>query len=238
LLSTTIYQSLFIVGAGRTRAGNAALIVSTTPLFTAFFSWLRKEERFTTSGVVGLFLAMAGIGLIVWGDRAGAAQGSSLLGDLLVLAASICWALYTIGSKPVLHAYGSIRATAITMVLGTPVLMAVCAPSMLRQDWSRVRPASWAGLTYSALLSIVLAYIIWNYGVRRIGSTRTAIYSNLTPVIGLLIAWPALGEVPAAGQVVGVAVIFVSIYMVRRGAVAVIPGEAVEQELQDSSFPP
>ncbi|HEU4387390.1 MAG TPA: DMT family transporter, partial [Blastocatellia bacterium] len=142
----------------------------------------------------------------------------------------------TIGSKPVLHVYGSVKTTTLTMITGTPVLLVVCAGSLAHQNWSRVRPLSFGGLLYSALLSIVVAYIIWNYGVRKIGSTRTAIYSNLTPAIGLLVAWPWLGEVPTAAQLTGAGVIFISIYLVRRGAVAIIAGSAVEDEL-DASCP-
>ena len=238
LLSTTMYQTMFIVGAGLTRAGNAALILSTTPLFTAFISWLRKEEHFKVSAVAGLVLATAGIGLIVWGDGASPTQGGSLRGDLLVLAASVCWAFFTIGSRPLLHLYGSVKTTTLTMITGTPVLLAVCAWSLAHQNWSQVRPLSFGGLLYSALLSIVAAYIIWNHAVRKIGSTRTAIYSNLTPVIGLVIAWPVLGEVPTGAQIAGAVVIFVSIYLVRRGAVAVNPESVAGSEVDEASFPP
>jgi drug/metabolite transporter (DMT)-like permease len=236
-LSNTCYQGMFIVGAGRTRAGNAALIVSTTPLFTALVSWLRKEERFTSKGIAGLILAVGGIGLIVWGGRAESAQGASLIGDGLVLGATVCWSFYTIWSRPLLHSYGSTKTTALTMMLGTPLLVVICLPSLLSQDWAAVRMSSWGGVMYSALLSIAAAYIIWNYGVRKLGSTRTAIFSNLTPVIGLVVAWAALGETPAAGQLAGAATIFVSIYLVRRGAIP-LPGTDAEEELEEVSLAP
>jgi drug/metabolite transporter (DMT)-like permease len=90
----------------------------------------------------------------------------------------------------------------------------------VRQDWSQVGGLAWGGVIYSALLAIALAYFIWNYGVRRIGSTRTAIYSNFTPVVAMLVAWPALGEVPTAGQLIGAAVIFAGILLVRGGMIA------------------
>src|SRR6185295_7489648 len=148
------------------------------------------------------------------------------------------WALYTAGSKRLIHTYGSMKATTIMMVTGTPVLLLISAPSLLRQDWSRVRPIAWAGLIYSALLAIALAYIIWNHGVRRIGSTRTAIYSNVTPIVAILVAWFALGEAPTAGQIAGAIVIFAGIYMVRHGMIAIAPEESIEEEFEEATLGP
>ncbi|MEE9264233.1 MAG: DMT family transporter, partial [Vicinamibacteria bacterium] len=54
----------------------------------------------------------------------------------------------------------------------------------------------------------------WYYAVSRVGATRTAIYSNLTPVAGLAIAWLTLGENVSVRQMLGAAVILVSIYLV------------------------
>jgi drug/metabolite transporter (DMT)-like permease len=238
LLANTLYQSLFIVGMGHTKAGNAALILATTPIFTAVISRIRRQEYFTARGIAGLILAFAGIVLIILTGRSEVSIGETVRGDCLLVASTVCWSLYTVGSKRLVHAYGSMKATAFMMITGTPLLLLVCAPSLLRQDWSRVRPVAWAGLIYSAVFAIALAYIIWNHGVRKIGSTRTAIYSNITPVVAMLVAWAALGEAPTTGQIVGAAIIFVGLYLVRRGMFAIAPAESIEEEMEESSFGP
>jgi drug/metabolite transporter (DMT)-like permease len=238
LLGNTFYQSLFITGMAHTRAGNAALILATTPLFTAILSRIRKHEYFTASGVSGLFLALAGIVMIVIGGRGEVSIGETVLGDSLLLATTVCWSLYTVGSKQLVHKYGSMKATTVMITSGTPLLLLVCAPSLLRQDWSRVRPIAWAGVVYSGLFAIALAYLIWSYGVRRIGSTRTAIYSNITPIVALLVAWLALGETPTLGQLAGAVVIFAGIYLVRHGMVAIAPAETIEQEFEEAALGP
>ena len=238
LLGNTCYQSLFITGMAHTRAGNAALILATTPLFTAILGRIRKHEYFTGRGVAGLLLAFAGIVLIVVSGRGKISLGETVLGDSLLLASTVCWSLYTVGSKELVHIYGSMKATTIMMTSGTPFLLLICAPSLLRQDWSRVRPVAWAGLVYSGLFAIALAYLIWSVGVRKIGSTRTAIYSNITPIVALLVAWPALGESPTVGQIVGGFVIFAGIYLVRHGMNAIAPAESIEEELEGATLGP
>jgi drug/metabolite transporter (DMT)-like permease len=237
LLANTFYQTVFIVGMAHTRAGNAALILSTTPLVTAIIGRMLKQEYFTKRGVFGLALAFGGVLLIILSGHKEVSLRETLLGDSLLVVATLFWSLYTVGSKRLINIYGSMKTTTIMMTTGTPVLLLVCAPSLLRQDWSRVRPIAWAGLIYSALLAIALAYIIWNHGVRRIGSTRTAIYSNITPIVAMLIAWPALGEVPTLGQLAGAVVIFAGIYLVRRGMIASVP-EVIEEELEEAYLAP
>ena len=130
------------------------------------------------------------------------------------------------------------KTTTVMMTSGTPFLLLVCTPSLLRQDWSRVRPIAWAGVVYSGLFAIALAYIIWNHGVRKIGSTRTAIYSNITPIVAILVAWLALGEAPTIGQVAGAIVIFAGIYLVRHGMIAIAPEESIEEEFEEATLGP
>jgi drug/metabolite transporter (DMT)-like permease len=223
LFANTFYQSFFIIGMAHTRAGNAALILATTPMFTAIISRIRRQEYFTPRAVAGLFLAFGGIVLIILSGRSEVSLGETVLGDCLLLGSTVCWSLYTVGSKRLIHTYGSMKTTAFMMITGTPVLLLVCAPSLLRQDWSRVRPIAWAGVIYSGVFAIALAYLIWNQGVRKIGSTRTALYANITPIVAMLIAWPALGETPMPGQIFGAVVIFAGQYLVRRGMTTLAP---------------
>jgi O-acetylserine/cysteine efflux transporter len=61
-----------------------------------------------------------------------------------------------------------------------------------------------------------VAYSLWYFAVGRIGPTQTAIYSNLTPVAAVIVAYLALGEPVGKLQLVGAVVIFFGIYLVRR----------------------
>lgn len=238
ILANTFYQSLFITGLAHTRTGNAAIILSTTPLFTAVISRMRGQEYFTTRGVIGLLLAFSGIVLIILSGRSAVGFGATIYGDCLLLLSTLCWSVYTVGAKQVVSKLGAMKATTLMMLMGTPVFLLVCAPALLAQDWARIHPVAWGGLISSALLALALAHFIWNYGVRKIGSTRTAIYSNITPVVAMLVAWPALGEVPAPGQVAGAVIIFTGLYFVRSGMHAIKPSIAEEEEMEEAGLAP
>jgi drug/metabolite transporter (DMT)-like permease len=67
----------------------------------------------------------------------------------------------------------------------------------------------------------VVAYLIWNRGLQRLGGARTAIYSNLTPVIATLAAALFLGETLTLEKIAGAVFIFVGLYLARTANVLV-----------------
>ena len=74
----------------------------------------------------------------------------------------------------------------------------------------------WGAVAYSGLLAIVAAYILFYRGIRILGPTRTAVYSNLQPAVALLVGWTALGEVPSPVQGLGALAILAGIVLTRK----------------------
>ena len=233
LSSSTINQSLVTIGMNYTKAGNAALILSTAPIFTAIFSRLRKHEHFTRRAVIGLLIAFAGILLIIFSGNKELNFRESLKGDLMLLAGAVFWAIYTIGTGKYAHIYGPIKTATLMMLMGTPVLLLVSTPMLIRQDWAAVRPISWVGLIASGVLSIALSFILWNQGVRKIGATRTAIYSNIQPIFALLAAFVMIHEAPTIGQIAGTFITLGGIYLVRGGMLPANLEEELEAEEEE-----
>jgi len=215
ILGNTVYQVAFIVGLDHTRAGNASLIMGGVPMVTAILSHLHGHERLRRRDFSGLAISTVGLAVIVVGSGREAGLHASLFGDLLVAFATLCWALYTVLSKPLVDRYGSVTTTSLTMAIGAVPVVLLGAPALLARDLAAVPAGAWAGVGYSAVFALVVAFLIWYHGVERLGSTRTAVYSNVTPVLTLLIAWPLLHEVPTLWQVVGGVGIFAGIYLTR-----------------------
>lgn len=215
LIGNTAYQIAFIEGIAHTRAGNAALLMAAVPVETAVISHLLGHERLRPRDVAGLVVATAGIATIILGSGRDVGFGGTAMGDLTVFASTLLWTWYAIGMKPLSDALGPVVATAWTMVLGGVPLVLIGLPAALAQDWHLVRPSIWGGTLYSALGSLVVAYVFWNRGIARLGPARTALFSNFTPVVALFAAWPLLGETPTPWQLLGAAGIFAGIYLTR-----------------------
>jgi len=213
VLGNGIYQVLFVEGVARTRAGDAALIASASPAFMAIIGRLRGTERIPGRGVAGILLSLAGMCFVVWGSGAaaqhasGVSHATAVLGDLLILAGALAWAMYTVLLKPYTHTIDGLQLSAWTMVGGAIVLGVAGAPDVVRTSWATLPPLAWGAVLYSGFGALVLAYLFWYRGVRVLGPTRAAMYGNLQPVIAIAVAWLMLGETPTVWQGVGTAAI-------------------------------
>ena len=208
LLGNLMYQMFFIFGLDRTRAGNASLLLASTPIITALLSASLGHERVRPRVWLGVLATFGGILLVVLGGRGQVEAGrDTLAGDLLMFGASITWAFYTVGSRPLLKRYGALPVTAWTLWIGTAGIVSAGLIDTLRTNWENVPSSTWLAVVYAGVLSIGVAYIIWYYAVGVLGNTRTSTYSNIVPVVALAVAWLWLGEVPTAAQLMGTAVI-------------------------------
>jgi len=218
-IGNTVYQILFINGIARTTAGNSSLILATTPIFVALLSSVLGVERVGRRVWRSVILSFIGILLIVQGaGRTLTLTDQSWIGDLLILAGTICWSIYTVLSKPLLQRYTPLKLTAWTMVMGTLPLVLVSVPSLENQSWSSVSLQGWLSLAYSFCFAIAIGYVVWYTGVSRIGNARTALYENLITVIAVAVAWLFLSESMTLLQVLGAVLVLASLYLARRSS--------------------
>ncbi|HUG38150.1 MAG TPA: DMT family transporter [Candidatus Limnocylindrales bacterium] len=214
LVGNVAYQMAFIFGLNRTRAGNASLMLALVPIFLLVFGGRGAETR----GVAWLGAGLSVLGVALVSGSALQLEGTAtLVGDLMMIGAAAMWAAYTLGARPLIERYGPIRTTAWTLWAGSIGLFLAGIPSLLRQDWSAVGIAAWGGVIYSSLLSIGLAYLLWYRGVQQLGGARTAIFSNLTPVVALAAGALWLGERLTIYAIFGAALVLGGIFLVRRG---------------------
>lgn len=227
LVGHGLYQYLFLGGVARTSVANSSLIFGCTPITVSLLSAWLGHERPGLIRWLGTAISLAGIYFVVsHGARHGEA---SLTGDLMVFGAMLCWAAYTVGTKPLLSRYSPFFITGLTMAIGT-LLYAPFALLWLRGvDLTTVSPAAWAGVFYSAAFSLVAAYIIWYTAVLHLGGGRTAVYSNVVPLVAMTIAAIALGETITLPKVVGAAAVLSGVALTRlerTPAASTVPHEA------------
>lgn len=213
LLGTALYQFLFLAGVARTSVANASLIFGCTPVTVAIMASIAGHDRLSPLRWLGVGLSFAGIYALV-GYRAEWSVGT-LAGDALVFGAMLCWSLYSVLAQPLLRTHSPLVITGWAMITGTIVYTVVALGPMARTDWAAISLASWLAMAASSLLALALAYMIWYTAVQRIGSARTAIYSNLTPIVAMIVAALWLGEQISRVQMVGAALILSGIAITR-----------------------
>jgi drug/metabolite transporter (DMT)-like permease len=216
LFGVVAYQGLFVLGIARTTAGNASVLLATIPILVALYNGIFKRQKLGANVWLGIALTIAGsLALTLGRGQLLRAEWGTLLGDLLIIIASIGWTIYTVGAQSLMQTYSPLKLTTLSMVITAPILLLLALPGFLNTDWGRVSPASWAGLAYSGLFGIALAYLLWNVSVKRLGDTRTAVYSNLTPIVSLVAAWFFLGERLNLLQFAGAVIVLVGVSLAR-----------------------
>lgn len=197
------------------RPFHTGMLTSGTPMITAILGAVLGVERLRRPLVLGLLLSVPGMLLIV-SARGPALDASTRLGDLFILGGSVCWAIYTVGLRSLGGELSALRITALTMIIGAPGVVLAGLPEVLRLDWASIAPAAWLGLVYSALIPLVLSYVVWSQSVRAVGSGRTGIYNSGTPVVAALTGWLVRGERPTWAQCVGALLIISGVLISRR----------------------
>ena len=215
VLGNGVYQWLFAEGVARTRAGSAALLLASSPALIALIGRGMGVERVGRRGYAGVALSVSGIALVVYGGARHAEGHSTLAGNLLLLVGALCWALYTVLLKPYTHRVSLVDISALTLAGGAVPLALAALPAMAATSWSRLPPLAFGAIVYSGIGSLVLGYLFWYRGVRVLGPTRTAIFSNLQPVVALLVSWRLLAEVPTPWQVRGALTIIGGVILTR-----------------------
>jgi drug/metabolite transporter (DMT)-like permease len=216
VLGNTVYQLLFIEGLARTPVIKSSLILAILPVaVTVSAAWL-GVEHVSQRQKVAVGVASLGV-LVVLLARGGSIGGPVGLGDLLLLVAVVAWTGYTLLLRAWAPAISTLRITAWTTYTGTPLLLLAGMPQILSADWGAVSWVGWGGVAYSTLLSLVLAYILWNRAVAMLGAARTAVYNCLVPFLSAIIAFLVLGERPGPLHVLGGSLIVGGVLLATQG---------------------
>jgi len=217
LIGNVCYQLLFIFGLDRTQASQAGLFATTTPLWVLLLARVTGHDQLNGRVVMGLLTGTGGVVLLLWESFHGVGGGERYWqGNVMLLCAAASWAVYTVYSQPLLRRLRPLAMTSATMAAGAVPLLLIALPEIARIRPREVSLASWSGLIYSALMALVFGYIAWSRGVMAIGSTRTAVYVNLIPVVATATAWLWLDERLSPRQLVGAGAVIAGILLSRR----------------------
>jgi len=218
LLGITFYQVFFIKGVSIMNASTASIIMGTSPLFIALLSTAVGEERITPAGWAGIGISFAGFLLVIAGENGGPVfTWEAWRGAVLILLANVCWAGYTVFSKRVLDRNSPFRMAALGAITGTAVYLPFAAGDLAGVEWARIPWQAWGAVAYAGLLAIFMCFVLWYQSVKAVGSAKTGVYSNLTPILSIFFAGLILGERLAAIQAVGAAVTLSGVYLTRSG---------------------
>jgi drug/metabolite transporter (DMT)-like permease len=180
-------------GLKLTTVSHAALMVGLMPVILAVGAAVWAHERMDLIGWIALFASTTGAALIALGGRHGAG-GSSLKGDLMVVASLLIALFWILMNKQMMERHNHLTVTVYGLAIGTVLLAAIIPfrygmPPVHGVSWK-----AWAALAASGVLCTATTTSLWNWGLTQVPASQAGVLLNMEPLLGSLLGVFVLSE--------------------------------------------
>lgn len=216
LLGIVIDQLAFIYGLHEAHATVVGLVFGSGPVITALIVSAARVERLSARGWLAALVSTSGIGLVALG--AGAPLGGDARGAALALLSTIAFAGYAVVLLPLFQRYSVIYLSGLVNLAAAVPILAVSIPTFTHEHWGRIPTLAWLAWIYGLVCSYIIGNLLWMAGLRVVGASRAALYSNAQPFLGAAFAVLLLSERISVVQGIGGVVVLVGILVAGRSA--------------------
>jgi drug/metabolite transporter (DMT)-like permease len=193
-------------------ASQGALIYAALPAAIAVAAVIFLHEALSRRRIAGIVLSIVGVTLLIVTGERDAHSPAPLLGALWMLGAVAAWTAYTVFSKRLSETDHVVSITIVT-VLGTVMLLPFTAMEWTQQPLPHPSVSAWLGLLFLGTAASAVAYLVYGFVLRELDASLVGVYTNLDPIVGVLIAVLFYGETLHSGQIIGGAVAFAGMWL-------------------------
>lgn len=219
-IAIAIHQGLQATGLTLTSASSMAWLVGLTPVFTAILAWWFLHERFSALKVFGLVIAFTGAIVVVTKGvfSPETLRLPSTFGDLLALASSLNWAIFSIASKPLLRRLPPTLMMAYVMVIGWILILPFWGIGRGWNEIGNLTTTGWLAILFLGICCSGIAYIFWYDALAHIDASEVSAFIYLEPLVTVVVAGIVLGEPFTLVTFLGGLTILFGVYLVNRPA--------------------
>ena len=199
LFSTFVYQAFFMYGMKYTAAGDASLMITFNPLFTALLAIPFLGEKMDLRLGSGLLLALSGVGvLFFYSPNVDIPFSTRLIGDLFIAGAALSWAASSILMKKAMttehQPLSPLHLTVWSAVVGLLIMTPWAGYEVLQHGIPNPSDDVWISIIFLAILSTVVSYVWFADGIKTIGASKSSLYVYLVPPFGIISGWLLIDE--------------------------------------------
>ena len=189
--STLLFYSMKFTTAARSN-----LLTNISPVVTALMSWYITHEVFNRKQIAGMILGSIGTAAVFFlrgGDNFADGNTPSLFGDLMAVAAGVCWSAFTVLGERAVKKYGPHVIMCGTFLFGAAVMIPVMGVSGSRITLA-VHPRSWLMILYLGLFSNALANVCWYAALKYLRPGELGAFGYVSILLTFLLSICCLGE--------------------------------------------
>ncbi|WP_374367744.1 DMT family transporter [Dongia sp.] len=207
-----LFPILFNASLAYTNAARGALALATLPLLTMVVGAGLGIEALTARKTAGVVIAMGGVAIALVSGIAYAPAGA-WRGDLLMVGAALCMALYNVWSRPFTNRSSPVAATALAMLFGEVPLLLVAGWRGGFAPLATFGAVEWGAILYLGIVCGAFIFFLWTFALSRTTPTRVAISVTVNPVTAAIFGALLLDEPIRWNLVIGVVTVFVGIWV-------------------------
>ncbi|WP_419700994.1 DMT family transporter [Mucilaginibacter sp. NFX135] len=194
LTGVTCFYILFNISAQMTSASVGSLIQGFIPICIALFAAVFLKEKLSAGQITGIIASLIGVMLIGFlsGDNNSDTR-NSITGNLLMIVAVMSWGAYTIMSKKTAH-FNPLLITSLSTCIGSLCLLPAAIFENRHSGWPVIHLGSWLAILYLGAVSSGICYLLYNKSLRLLSASQVGNFTNLDPVVGLIISLVFLNE--------------------------------------------
>ncbi len=208
------FTAVVYVAIEHTTAINAAILSSWSPMMIVIVSFFVLGERVSVGQLAGFVLSFVGVMWIVSkGSLATLAHFRFNPGDVLMLAANLIWAFYSIIVRKSASQMPALVNFTLTIATGLVFLLPAAGWELSVREVHLFRADVLLEVLYLGLFASVVAFLCWNMAVRELGPSKASPFLNLVPLFATLFAVAFLGEKVQVAQAAGGMFILAGVYL-------------------------
>ncbi|WP_270566235.1 DMT family transporter [Clostridium beijerinckii] len=208
-LGITLYFAIENIGVSMTSSSNSALIVASFPAVTTLLEFFIYHSKPNIKKVLGIILAIIGVAVLTQINVDG--NSKSMLGNIILIGAGIVWAFYNFITRDLTNKYSAMTLTYYQMLAGFIFFL----PFVIIEGktWRMPTMTSASALIYLSVGCSIVAFLLYNLGLRKLSASISVSLMNLVPVLGLIFSILILHESVSTVQILGGVIVIVGVIL-------------------------
>jgi len=188
------YNLAFFKGLESVTAARAGLIIALNPVGIALTSALLGVEALRPAKSLGVLISVCGALLVISDGQSAVLSIGVGSGELILLGCVVCWSLYTVLGRRLMHGLSPLAAVTYSALAGALLLAFPALLGGVMTAAGGYGLSAWASLFYLAGFGTVVGFLWYYQAIREIGTVRSGVFINFVPLFAILFGFLLLQE--------------------------------------------
>lgn len=218
LLAIILNQGCFIFGVSLTSPADASIITTSMPLWAMILAAFILKEPITGKKVLGIAAGASGALLLILGSSqsgtAGPSKDTAIWGDLLVLTAQFCYALYIVLYKDFVSKYSLVTIMKWMFTYAFICTLPFSAGDLIQTQWTGLGLMEVLGLAFIVIGATFGSYLLTVIGQKNLRPTVAGMYNYIQPIVACIVAISWVMDSFNLTKALAICLIFGGVYLV------------------------